>query len=181
MRTGLNGHAARHLAHGCQQGQATVRRGDRLVGDAGSAGCQQRFRLLRVGGQVQIGEQQLAGAQHTALRSLRLLDLDDHLRLGEYRFGVSDDLRARIPVLGIVKAYRLAAIALHQYAVAIVHQLSHAGRRETNAILVILDFLGYANQHWYSLQQQVHELRMLVGNTGLFSCIFAFIAVVSPY
>ncbi len=56
---------------------------------------------LDVGGEVQVGEQQVARLEHRDLDRLRLLDLDDHLSLGEHRRGVGKDVRSLLDV-GIV-------------------------------------------------------------------------------
>ena len=56
----------------------------RLIGDAGRARGQQVPRLLRIGGQMQVGEQHLPLAQPLALHRLRLLHLHDQVGLGEH-------------------------------------------------------------------------------------------------
>ena len=40
-----------------------------------------------------------------------------------------------------------AGILLHQHLVAVRREFAHAGRGQANAIFVILDFLGYADEH----------------------------------
>ena len=64
MGADLDRHAAGDLAHRRQQRQAAARIGDGLVGDAGRARAQQALGLLLVGGEMEIGEQDLALAQH---------------------------------------------------------------------------------------------------------------------
>ena len=83
MRAGLDRQPAGDLRHRRQQRQAAVAVGHRLVGDAHGAAGDQIAGLLRIGREMQIGEQDLAGAQHLPLDGLRLLDLDDHLGAGE--------------------------------------------------------------------------------------------------
>ena len=57
MGADLHRHAARDFAHRLQQRQRTVARGHRLIGDAGRAGLHQAFRLRLVGGEVEVGEE----------------------------------------------------------------------------------------------------------------------------
>jgi len=90
---GLDRHASSDLAHRSQQRQPATRPGNGLVGDAHCTGFDQRRRLLGIRRQMQIGIQNLARTQHRALLRLRLLDLDDHLRLGEDRGRIGRQLR----------------------------------------------------------------------------------------
>ena len=53
--------------------------GDRLVGDANGAAGDQVLSLVRVGCEVEVGEQQLILAEHGAFNGLRLLDLHDQV------------------------------------------------------------------------------------------------------
>ena len=62
-RRRLDRKAAGDLAHRRKQRQAAVRVGHRLVGDRGDAGSDQAARLCRVGGEMEIGEEDLAGAE----------------------------------------------------------------------------------------------------------------------
>ena len=146
-RADLHRHAAGDLAHRRQQRQTAVRRGHGLVRDAGRAGCSERLRLRLVGGEVQVGEQHLALAQHAALGRLRLLDLDDQLG------GVEDLLRGREDagagglVLGVVHADAEAGLRLDRDLVSGGDELVHAGRRQPDAVFVDLDFLRDADAH----------------------------------
>ena len=144
---GLHRHATGHFAHRRQQGQATTGTGDGFVGNAGRAGLHQCFRLLGIGREVQVGVEDLSGAQHRALHRLRLLDLHDHL-------GTRKDFRRRrnhfgtgCHVLGIGQVDRGAGVVMHQHLVAVRREFTHAGRRQANAVFVVLDFLGYADEH----------------------------------
>ena len=47
----------------------------------GDAGLHERFGQCAIGGEVQIGEENLARAQQGIFRRVRLLDLHDHVRL----------------------------------------------------------------------------------------------------
>ena len=96
---------------------------------------------------MQVGVEQLARAQHLAFARLRLLDLDDHVGAGKDFFRRVDDGRAGLLVHLVGQADGLAAVALHDDVVTVMRQFACAGRREADAVFVILDFLGYADQH----------------------------------
>ena len=64
----LDGQPARHLAHGREQWQAPVGALDGLVRDGDDVGLFERAGQLGRGGQVQIREEDLAGAQPRVLR-----------------------------------------------------------------------------------------------------------------
>ena len=98
-RADLGGHAAGDLGHRGEQRQRAVRELDRLVGDAHGARADEAHGLLVVGGEVQVGVEDLARAQRRDLDGLRLLDLHDHVGAGEDLLGGVDDLGARGDVL----------------------------------------------------------------------------------
>ena len=85
MGADLHGHAAGDLAHWRQQRQRAGAVGDRLVGDAGGARLHQPLGLRLVGGEMEVGEQDLATPQQGDLGGLRLLDLDDQVGRREHR------------------------------------------------------------------------------------------------
>ena len=145
--TGLNGHAPRYFAHRRKQWQASVTVGDRFIGDGNTARIYEALSLLRIRRQMQIGEQDLPGAQHLALHRLRLLDLDDHLRLGEHRLSIVSYTRAGGEVQVVGEADGLTRSALDQHLMAMLNQLSYTARRQANAIFVVLDFFGYTDEH----------------------------------
>ena len=66
--------------------------GHRLVRDGRRTGGKQSLGLSLVGGEVQVSEQDLTGAQHLALGELGFLDLDDELGGGEHIPGLRGDL-----------------------------------------------------------------------------------------
>ena len=82
------------LAHRRQQRQTAARIGDRLIGDACRARGDEARRQFGIRREVQVGEERVARAQKRHLGRLRLLDLDDELRLAEDRLRVRDDRRA---------------------------------------------------------------------------------------
>ncbi len=54
---------SRDLAHRREQRQASACIGHRFVGNRGASGCNQTFRLLRIGSQMKIGEKHLSGSE----------------------------------------------------------------------------------------------------------------------
>ena len=61
LRPFLNAHAAGHLAHRRQQRQVAVGVADRFVGDGGDARLHDRLGQRLVGGEVEVGEDDLPG------------------------------------------------------------------------------------------------------------------------
>ena len=64
---------------------------------------------------MQIGEEDLALAQHRALDRLRFLDFDDHLGALEDVFGAGGDLRAGAPIVVVGRTDACAGIGLDQH------------------------------------------------------------------
>ena len=124
-----------------------MRAGDGFIGDAHRTRLHQVARLLGIGCEVQIGIEDLAFAQHRALDRLRLLDLHDHFAGRENFFGAVDDLGARLDIEAVVRADAFARAGLDQHAVTVRHQFAGALGRQADAIFVILDFLGGADDH----------------------------------
>ena len=79
VRAGLDRHAPGDFTHRRQQRQPPVRTGHRFVGHGGHATGLQKAGLLRVCGQMQVGEEYLAGPQLTALAGLGFFDLQDQV------------------------------------------------------------------------------------------------------
>ena len=144
---GLDRQAPGDFAHRRQQRQAAVFVGDGLVGHGDAAGIDEAARLLGVGRQVQIGEEDLRRAQHPPLRRLRLLDLDDHVGGGKDLGRGGDDARAGGRVGGIGGADARTRAGLHQHLVAGRGVLAHGRRRQADAVFLDLDFLGDADTH----------------------------------
>ena len=113
----LGRHAARHLAHGLEQGQLAVGCLHRFIGDARDALFQQLVGEAPVGRQMQIGEEQEVTAQEFVFRLDRLFDLDDQLRRpGGGGFG--HDLGARGAIFFVGDGTAKTGAAFHQHAVA---------------------------------------------------------------
>jgi hypothetical protein len=116
----------------------------------------QRGGLFGIGRQVQVGVQDLPRAQHLAFLRLRLLDLDHHLGAVEDLGRRGEQLGPGLPVLLVRQPDGCASAGLHGDRVAMQGQLSHAGRRQADAVLMVLDFLGYTDAHAGLLLRSPH-------------------------
>ncbi len=103
--------------------------------------------LFRIGGEMQIGEQDLALVELLALDGQRLLHLHDHFRFGEDLVGILDDGGARCDVVGVGNPRAKTRACLHHHLVAVVHQFLHGRRDEAHAIFVVLDFFRHTDAH----------------------------------
>ena len=146
-RARLGRDLARHLAHRREQRQPAALVLDRLVRDAGRAGLDQRARQLGVGRQVQVREERVLGPQPRDLLGQRLLDLDDHLGLGETASASGDDPRALRLVVGVADGAALAGAGLDEDLVADVGQVAHARGGHGDAVLVLLDLRRDSDSH----------------------------------
>ena len=145
---GLGGDLAGDLAHRRQQRQPPARVLDRLVGDAGRAGPAEAAGLLGVRRQVQVGEEQLAGAQHLDLRRLQLLDVEDHLGLARRPSAASATMRRALRLeLGVGDRAALAGAGLDQHLVAVLGHFADAGRGDRDPVLVGLDLGRHPDLH----------------------------------
>jgi hypothetical protein len=143
----LDGEAARHLAHRRKQRQVPARVGHRLVGDGADARFDQPLRLSRIGGKVQIGEQDLPRPEPFPLLLLRLLHLDDHLGCREHLRGARDDLCARPAVDFVAGVDAVAGACLHQHFMAGGYVFAHCAGRKSDAVFLRLDFLRDPDPH----------------------------------
>ena len=90
--------------------------------------CHQAAGLLRIGREMEIGEQDLVRLEPAILDRLRLLDLDDHLGLGEHGLRRRQDAGAGLLVGRVVGEDAGAGAGLHQDLVAARGQLAHRAR-----------------------------------------------------
>jgi hypothetical protein len=143
----LDRQTARHFAHRCQQRQPAAVIGHRFVGDGRAARFQQPVRLLRVGREVQVGEEDLALAQHLPFGGLRLLDLHDHLGGREHLGRRRHDARAGREVGRIVGADADTGTRLDQHLVTLRGVLADRHRRQADTVFLDLDLLRYTHAH----------------------------------
>ena len=146
MGPGLHGHPSGDLAHRAQQGQAAAGGGDGFIGDAGRAAVDQVAGLVGIGGKVQVGIKRLTSAQALALDGLGFLDLHHDVGAGEQRLDVGQ--AGPGGGIGLVRGTdAFAGSGLDQDLMAVGHQFRHAFRGQADAIFVVLDFLGAADDH----------------------------------
>ena len=100
----LHGHAPGDLAHGREQRQRAVGRGDGLICNRSHARGEQRLRLVQVRSQMQIREQGLPAAQLLAFGDLRFLDLHNEIGGRKDVLSALRDRRSRRLVVRILEA-----------------------------------------------------------------------------
>lgn len=125
-RPDLGSHASGHLAHRSQQRKASGGVLDRLVSHAGGSRLKQRLGDPQAGGQVQIGEQDLAMPHVVELRRNRFLDLQDHLGLRPHGLDVGQRCTGYDVGLVVDSGARPGPF-LHQHLVAGRGQLTGSG------------------------------------------------------
>ena len=103
--------------------------------------------LLRIRRKMKIGEENLVRLEPAILDRLRLLDLDDHLGLGEHGFGRWHDACAGPLIVRVVGKDACACAGLHDDFVSARRQLTHRARYEPNPELITLDLSRNADAH----------------------------------
>ncbi len=139
--------AAGDLAHRSEQGKTAGGIGHGLVGDRGGAGRHQPARLLRIGSEMKIGEENLVRLEPPVLDRLRLLDLDDHLGVREHRFRRRQNAGACFHIRVVVGEDARACTRLHDDLVPARRKLADRARDETDSELIALDFCRNADAH----------------------------------
>ena len=156
-RAHLDGQAPRHLAHGSQQRQGAILLAQGLVGDGRHAGSEQAVGQLGQGCQVQVGEQDQAGAQAAVFGRLRLLDLDDQVRVFPDVADGREQLGAGIGVFLVGNRAARAGAGLYQDPVSGLAKRDDRARHQSNSGFVVFDFLGNAYDH---LSSRAAELEL---------------------
>ena len=100
---------------GVNKRQAAVGLLDGLVGDAHRLALDQRLGLGLVGGQVQVGEDDLAFPDQIVLGRQRLFDVHDHVGRSEDLLGRVDHLGPGLDVGLVGKAAAGTGVFLHQH------------------------------------------------------------------
>ncbi len=78
---------------------------------------------------------------------LGLLHLHDHIGAGENLGCAADDLGTDPAVHLVAETDAGTGVGLDDHLVTVVDEFTHAAGRETDAVFVGFDFLGYADQH----------------------------------
>ena len=143
----LDAHPPGHFAHRRQQRQAALVVAERFIGHGDRAALQEVLGQLAIGGEVEIGEDDLPLPQQPALAGLGLLDLDDHLRPAVDLFGRGDHFRPMAGVLVVAQAGAGARARLDQHAVSGAGQFFRPHGQQADAVFVILDLFGDSDEH----------------------------------
>jgi hypothetical protein len=104
---------------------------------------------------MEVGKEDLILTQQRILLGKRLLDLDDHLRLGVDGLGVGPDAGPGIGVLRVGDAGPFTCGRLDQHGMTVLDQTLDTGRHHGYAVFVILDLSRNADDHARSPQQQL--------------------------
>ena len=139
-------HAPGDLAHGFEQRQTAVHL-DGFIGDAGGPRFHQRLGERLAGGEVQIGEENLAGPQQGQFDGQRFLDLDDEFGLGKNLLVRADELGAGGLVFRIRITGTDARAGFDDDDVAAFDELIRAAGQQGDTIFLFLNFLWDANDH----------------------------------
>ena len=145
VRGGLHGHPPGDLAHRGEQRQPPVRGLHRLIGDRVDAPVEEKLGEPAVGGQVQVGEQLLAGPEPVVLFRDGLLDLDDQVSGGERPGRGAGNPGAGRGVLIVGKPAAGSGAGLYHDVVAVVGQLGDAVGLHRDPALLVLDLLRHTN------------------------------------
>ena len=103
--------------------------------------------LVRIRGEVQVGEQQLAFAEHLALDRLGFFDLHDHVRGGKDLFGTVQDFGTCGRVVGIRETCTDAGTGLNDDTMAVGHGLLRGIGCHTDAKFLRFDFFRASDFH----------------------------------
>src|SRR6516165_8200384 len=147
-RADMRRHATRDLRHRRQQRERALGRRHRLVGDGDDARCDEIGGLLRVGRQMQIGEEDLPGFELLALRRERLLDLHDQLAARIDLIGGGHDFGPDRAVIGIAEAGTQPGARFDEDVVTVPGELAHRRGHQTHPIFAVHDFLRHTDQHF---------------------------------
>ncbi len=142
----LDGQPSGHLAHRREERQAAVGALDGLVADGDDVRLRELASEIRRGRQVQIREDELAGAEPRVLGWQRLLHLEDQLGFGP------DALRrlqrgAGGGVLLVADPAAEPGSPLDEQAVPALAERSGPGRREGDPLLSGLDLSRHTDDH----------------------------------
>jgi hypothetical protein len=139
-------HPPRDLGHRREQGQSPGRVLDRLVGDRRRARLEQALGERAVGGEVQVGEQDLPGAQVVVLLGPGLLDLHDQVR-GPRLGGGVDDPRAGDRVVVVMDPGGEPGPGLDEDLTPGRDELGHPRCSQADPTLVVEHLRRYSDAH----------------------------------
>ena len=141
-----DGHAPRDLAHRLQQRQPVIDL-DGFIGQCRDSRAHERFRQLTAGGQVQVGEEELARAQEGVFGWQRLFDLHHQLCFFEHGRVVIHQPGAGLLVIGVQISGPSARAALDHDLMPAPDELVGRGRQQGDPELLRFDFFGNPDNH----------------------------------
>ena len=141
-----DGHAAGDFGHRFEEREAAFDV-DGFVGDGGDLGIEQALGEWFAGGEVEVGEEDLAGAQEGNFAGLRFFDFYDEVGFGEDLLVGGDDLGAGAGVVGVGITGACAGVGFDEDAVAAFDELIGGGGKQRDAEFLIFDFLGHPDEH----------------------------------
>ena len=142
----MNGHPARHLAHGDEQGKRIVRQLHGFIGNANDFSFQQGESQFLDRSQVQIGVQNLPFPEERQLFSKRFFHFHNHFRPAENFIPVGD-FCALLFVMPICKPAPQPGLVFHQNFVAQSHKVVNPCGRDGNAAFVRFYFFRNTDDH----------------------------------
>ena len=143
----LNTHASSNLAHGSQQWQVVATAAKRFVRYGSDTGLEQATGEVFVGGEVEVGEDDLSASQERPFGGKRLLDLDDQIS-GSEDFGVRTEQGGSAGgVIVVCDAASEASTAFDEHLMAVAYQFFNAAREHGDAVLVRFNFPWQTDVH----------------------------------
>ena len=146
----LDGHFAGDFGHGCEAGEPAVAVVEGLVGDGDDLGVEAGFDQLGGGGEVEVGEDDLAGAEEADFGGLGFFDFDEEVGLLEDGFVGGEDGGADGAVLFVGEAGGGAGLGFEEDLVPGFDEQFDADGHHGDAVFVGLDFLGDADAHGFA-------------------------------
>jgi hypothetical protein len=143
-------HAPGDLTHRLKQRQAALSASHGFIGNADDAAFEEVCGLFGIRSEVQIGVKDLISAEHGAFARLRFLYLYDHFGAGKNRRRITDYLGACCAVVRISRTDAHSGTRFNNNLMPVRRQFARTFRGETDAIFVIFDFFGAADQHHFS-------------------------------
>ena len=120
---------------------------DGFIGNRGATRFYQPDGLGRIGGQMQVGEEDMILTQAFPFHLLRLLDLDDHFRVGKNALGIGGNFGTGGAIRIIIATNPGTGTGLNQHLMAPCGQLLDAVRHQPDTEFPVLDFSWYTYAH----------------------------------
>ncbi len=140
-------HASGHLAHRDEERQTAVGSLHGLIGQADGTALDHGLGQLTVGGEMEIGEEKLAGPHECIFGFDGLLHLDDHLRGSVHVSDRRQDLGTYLPIVSIGETAAFTGCGLNIDGVAVLDEFVNSRRGHAHAVLIVFNFFWNTNFH----------------------------------